>query len=189
MIMLALAPPSIAVVSFDHRCATPIPHVATGPPSSSLHRSPSKQAFNAPRQQTASVEIPIASDPRPRHTFRGFLLWRFAYAGPGVRRATIMGPASANLHISGRSSYQLASSNTPQLRPIRSNLGVSTGAATVCTKTGRNASDGHSIRLRFGFCSSTIFSEPRRSLFRIKLSQWLSRLLSRYALSKRIRNQ
>jgi hypothetical protein len=57
MTMLALAPPSTAVVSFDHRCATPMPHVATGRPSSSLHRSPSKQAFNTPRQHTASVEI------------------------------------------------------------------------------------------------------------------------------------
>src|ERR1700688_4559586 len=100
MIMLALALPSIAVVSLDHHCPTPIPHLATGRPGSSLHRSPSKQAFNAPRQQTASVEIPIASDARPRHTSRGFLPWRFAYAGPGVRGATIMGPASANLHKS-----------------------------------------------------------------------------------------
>ena len=45
-----------------------------------------------------SRQIPIASDAQPLHTSRGFLLWRFAYAGPGVRRATIMGPASANLH-------------------------------------------------------------------------------------------
>jgi len=82
MIMLALAPPSIAVVSFDHRCATPIPHVVTGRPGSSPHRSCSKQASNARRQQTASIEIPIASDAPPRHTSRGFLLWRFAYAGP-----------------------------------------------------------------------------------------------------------
>src|SRR5580692_4707403 len=100
MIMLALALPSIAVVSLDHHCPTPIPHLATGRPGSSLHPSPSKQAFNAPRQQTASVEIPIASDARPRHTSRGFLPWRFAYAGPGARGATIMGPASANLHNS-----------------------------------------------------------------------------------------
>ena len=82
MIMLALALPSIAVVSFDHRCATPIPHVVTGRPGSSSHRSYSKQASNARRQQTASIEIPIASDAPPRHTSRGFLLWRFAYAGP-----------------------------------------------------------------------------------------------------------
>ena len=82
MIMLALAPSSIAVVSSDHRGATPIPPVATGRSASSLHRSRSKQAFNALRQQTASVEIPIAVDARPRHTSRGFLLWRFAYAGP-----------------------------------------------------------------------------------------------------------
>ena len=103
MTMLALAPPSIAVVSFDHRRATPILPLATGRPGSSLPRSPSKQAFNAPRQQTASAEIPIASDAPPRHTSRGFLPWRFAYAGPGVRRATFMGPASANLHRSGPS--------------------------------------------------------------------------------------
>src|SRR6202163_1155092 len=45
-------------------------------------------------------QIPIASDAPPHHTSRGFLHWRFAYAGPGVRRATIMGPASANLHNS-----------------------------------------------------------------------------------------
>ena len=49
----------------------------------------------------ASAKIPIASDAQPRHNSRGFLPWRFAYAGPGVRRATVMGPASANLHISG----------------------------------------------------------------------------------------
>ena len=48
-----------------------------------------------------SRQIPIASDAQPLHTSRGFLLWRFAYAGPGVRRATIMGPASANLHNNG----------------------------------------------------------------------------------------
>jgi hypothetical protein len=40
---------------------------------------------------------------RPRHTSRGFLPWRFAYAGPSVRRATFMGPPSANLRRSGHS--------------------------------------------------------------------------------------
>jgi hypothetical protein len=46
-----------------------------------------------------SRQIPLAAR---HHTFphRGFLHWRFAYAGPGVRRATVMGPASANLHRS-----------------------------------------------------------------------------------------
>ena len=110
MTMLALAPLSIAVVSFDLRSATPVLHVATAWSGSSLHRPPSKQAFNAPRQQTASVEIPIASDAKPRHTFRGFLPWRFAYAGPGVRRATVMGPASANLHSGGLGAYSGPSS-------------------------------------------------------------------------------
>src|ERR1700704_6206926 len=45
-----------------------------------------------------AVKSPIASDAAPRPTSRGFIPWRFAYAGPGVCRATIMGPASANLH-------------------------------------------------------------------------------------------
>src|SRR6266849_8514604 len=48
-----------------------------------------------------SRQIPIASDAPPSHTSRGFLHWRFAYAGPGARRAAIMGPPSANLHTSG----------------------------------------------------------------------------------------
>ena len=34
-----------------------------------------------------SRQIPIASDARPLHTSRGFLHWRFAYAGPTVRAA------------------------------------------------------------------------------------------------------
>src|ERR1700761_5096231 len=101
MIVLALAPPSIAVVSFDLRCPTLIPKVETGRPGSSLHPSRSKQAFNAPRRHTPSFEIPIASDARPRQPSRGFLPWRFACAGSGVRRATSIGPASANLHTSG----------------------------------------------------------------------------------------
>src|SRR5712672_525378 len=33
-----------------------------------------------------SRQIPIASDAPPRHTSRGFLPWRFAYAGPGASR-------------------------------------------------------------------------------------------------------
>src|SRR6266478_5145318 len=103
MIRLARAQPGIAVLSFDLRCATPVPPVATGRNVSPPPRSLPKQAFNATRQQTASTEIPIASDARSLHTSRGFLPRRFAYAGPGVRRATIMGPASANLHTSGRS--------------------------------------------------------------------------------------
>src|ERR1700737_2036663 len=45
-----------------------------------------------------SRQIPIASDAPPRHTFRGFLHWRFADAGPGARGAVIMRPASENLH-------------------------------------------------------------------------------------------
>ena len=48
--------------------------------------------------KTANAKIPIVSDARLHQTSRGFLPWRFAYAGPGVRRPTFMGPPSANLH-------------------------------------------------------------------------------------------
>src|SRR5450756_436140 len=60
-----------------------------------------------------SCQIPIASDASPRHTSRGFLHWRFAYAGPGARRSTFMGPASANLHKPG--SHH--STNLHRIRP------------------------------------------------------------------------
>src|SRR5882757_1587285 len=38
-----------------------------------------------------SRQIPIACDAPSRSTSRGFLPWRFADAGPGVRGAVIMG--------------------------------------------------------------------------------------------------
>jgi hypothetical protein len=91
----------IAVLPFDLRGAPPVLLITIGRPGSSPPRSLPKRAFNAVPQQTASAEIPIASDAHPRHTSRGFLPWRFAYAGPRVRRATVMGPPSANLHTTG----------------------------------------------------------------------------------------
>ena len=91
MTMLALAPPRIAISSFNLRRLTLGLPIAIGPPNPSPHRPLPKEAVNARRPRTAAAEIPIASDAPPRHTSRGFLPWRFAYAGPGVRRATIMG--------------------------------------------------------------------------------------------------
>jgi hypothetical protein len=46
-------------------------------------------------------QIPITHAAPPTCPSRGFLPWRFAYAGPGVRRATIMGPASQTFTIPG----------------------------------------------------------------------------------------
>src|SRR6266567_4316735 len=123
MIRLARAQPGIAVLSFDLRCATPVLPVATGRNVSSPPRSLPKQAFNATRQQTASTEIPIASDARSLHTSRGFLPWRFAYAGPGARRATFMGPRSANLHNSG---------NTPVANGVSRNVILCDMGGALC---------------------------------------------------------
>jgi hypothetical protein len=89
-----------ATVSSTNRRSTPLLPVAgvrSSPPTSAVA---STTAFNEPPTHTASDEIPIASDAPPRLTSRGFLPWRFADAGPGVRRATVMGPASENLHNS-----------------------------------------------------------------------------------------
>jgi hypothetical protein len=61
-----------------------------------------KPSLNAPRQQTASDEIPIAADARPLHTIPAVSsLGGLRTPAPGVRRAAIMGPPSANLHTSG----------------------------------------------------------------------------------------
>ena len=101
MTRLAVAPPWTTTLSINLRRATPILPIAIGQPNSPPLRPLPKEAINAPRQQTASAEIPIAADALLRHTSRGFLPWRFADAGPGVRGATFMGPASENLHNIG----------------------------------------------------------------------------------------
>jgi pimeloyl-ACP methyl ester carboxylesterase len=46
-----------------------------------LHRPLPNEAVNAPQQQTASAEIPIASDAPLRHISRGFLIWGFFCQG------------------------------------------------------------------------------------------------------------
>jgi len=93
MTMLAVALLTIVAVSYHHRRLTPILPLAIGRTASTRLRSPAGKAPNPPPQNTGSVQIPIAPDALPRHIFRGFLLWRFAYAGPGARRVTFMGRA------------------------------------------------------------------------------------------------
>ena len=87
MTLLVVAPPGTTASSINPRRATPILPIAIGRPNSPPPRSLPKQALIAHRQQTASEEIPIASDARPLHTSRGFLPWRFADAGPPVSAA------------------------------------------------------------------------------------------------------
>src|SRR6478735_7419056 len=62
MIRLALAKPGTAVLSFDRCCATPVLPVAIGRQCSPPRRLLPREAINAPRQQAANVQIPIASD-------------------------------------------------------------------------------------------------------------------------------
>jgi hypothetical protein len=91
MTMLAVALPWTTALSINLRCATPLLPIAIDRPSPPLHRPLPNEAVNAPQQQTASAEIPIASDAPLRHISRGFLPWRFADAGPAARGAVIMG--------------------------------------------------------------------------------------------------
>ena len=131
MTMLALAPPRIAISSFNLRRLTLGLPIAIGPPNPSPHRPLPKEAVNARRPRTAAAEIPIASDAPPRHTSRGFLPWRFAYAGPGVRRATIMG-------ASIRKPSQKRSPTAPGNRT--SSTGHSRGACPRGSQKGRSRS-------------------------------------------------
>ena len=78
MTMLAGAPPWTTTLSINLRCATPVLPIAIGRLSSSPLRPLPKEAFNERRQQTASAEIPIASDAPPRPP-------------PAVRGAVVMG--------------------------------------------------------------------------------------------------
>src|ERR1700736_2250931 len=67
MTMLAVALPATTASSINRRRATQVRPIANGQPSSTPHRPLPKEAVNAPRQQTASAEIPIASDAQLRH--------------------------------------------------------------------------------------------------------------------------
>jgi len=91
MTMLAVAPPWTTASSINLCCATPVLPVAIGQLSSPPLRPLPKELLNARGQQITSAENPIASDALLRPTSRGFLPWRFADAGPGVRGTIIMG--------------------------------------------------------------------------------------------------
>src|ERR1700727_2401072 len=100
MTMLALAPPRIAISSFNLRRLTLGLPIAIGPPNPSPHRPLPKEAVNARRPRTAAAEIPIASDAPPRPTSRaGSSLGGLRTPAPVSAAPPSWGPASANLHI------------------------------------------------------------------------------------------
>src|SRR5882672_967389 len=68
-----------------------------------------------------SRQIPIASDARPFHTSRGFLHWRFAYAGPAMRAA----PPSWGRHPQTFTEAELR-------RPARCSAGRKVRPAKIC---------------------------------------------------------
>ena len=76
-----------------------------------FHRPPACWSASTPfTHLIRGTQIPIAQAAPPTSPSRGFLPWRFAYAGPRAGRATFMGPPSANLHRSGRSPENCAAS-------------------------------------------------------------------------------
>ena len=88
--LLAVAPLRLTEPSINLHRETPVLPIAIPRPSSSPLPPLATEVVNAPCQQTAT-EIPIAFDAPHCFTSRGFLPWRFAYAGPGARPATFMG--------------------------------------------------------------------------------------------------
>ena len=98
MTMLAVAPPWTTASTSNLRRTTSVLPITIVPPSSPPLRPLPKQPVNAPRQQTASPEISIASDAPPCPMSRGFPPWRFADAGPRNPWRRHHGPASENLH-------------------------------------------------------------------------------------------
>jgi hypothetical protein len=131
MTRLAVAPPATAASSINLGRATPVIPIAIRRPSSPPCRPILKEVVNARRQQTADAEIPIAPDALLRHTSRGFLPWRFADAGPGVRRTTFMGPPSENLH---KSRPQPANDSTSVL-PLEADIHQGNGYFSFVPRT------------------------------------------------------
>src|SRR5882757_5326609 len=123
MTMLAVAPPWTTASSINLCCATPVLPVAIGQLSSPPLPLP-KQLLNARAQQITSAENPIASDALLRPTSRGFLPWRFADAGPGVRGTIIIGRHPKTFTDSDVSAFPAHVSFAPmdghrQLDPLR----------------------------------------------------------------------
>ena len=83
----------------DRHYAIPLLPISNRPTGLVANATLPKPSLNVRRRHTASDEITIASDAPSLHTSRGFLPWRFAYAGPPACTAPPSGwPASANLH-------------------------------------------------------------------------------------------
>jgi hypothetical protein len=114
MTMLAVALLTTVAVSYHLRRVTPILPLAIGRTASTRLRSPAEKARNPPRQNTGSVQIPIAPDAPPSpHLPRFPPLEVCVRRPPGARRATFVGPPSANLHNRGRSSRRSACPTYP----------------------------------------------------------------------------
>ena len=123
MTMLAVALPWTTALSINLRCATLLLPIAIDRPSPPLHRPLPNQAVNAPQQQTASAEIPIASDAPLRHISRGFLPWRFADAGPAARGTVIMGRHPKTFTNSEELSTSICFPLCPQTRTLLDTFG------------------------------------------------------------------
>jgi hypothetical protein len=122
MTTLAVAPPWTTASSINLRRATPILPIAIGRPNSPPHQPLAKQPVTPPRRHTARDKIPIAPDAPHCPTSRGFLPWRFAYAGPRC--------APRHLHGAGirKPSHKqtLAAENLGEFLEIGNGIGDST---------------------------------------------------------------
>jgi hypothetical protein len=98
MTMLAVALLTTVAVSFHLRRAAPTLPLAIGQPALSHPRLPAERALNPSRQRLNPHSVRRAASP---HLPRFPPLEVCVRRPPGARRATFMGPPSANLHMNG----------------------------------------------------------------------------------------
>ncbi|MET4292171.1 hypothetical protein ABIB06_003053 [Bradyrhizobium sp. LB8.2] len=85
----SLAPAATSATGLStNRRSTPVLPIRSDPPTFSIASAKRVQRTSHTHRQR---RIPIAPDVPPRPTSRGFLLWRFSYAGPRARGAIIVG--------------------------------------------------------------------------------------------------
>src|SRR6266568_7325207 len=92
-----------------------------------------------------SRQIPIACDAPSRPTSRGFLPWRFADAGPGVRGAVIMGRhpktfTKADIRLRSMPSLDVTFFVVATSNPFHSHLSPTTRRSILLIRSERSAS-------------------------------------------------
>ncbi len=107
--------------------------------------SPIRKVRAISQKLYSSRQIPIACDAPSRPTSRGFLPWRFADAGPGVRGAVIMGRhpktfTKADIRLRSMPSPDVTFFVVATSNPFHSHLSPTTRRSILLIRSERSAS-------------------------------------------------